>query len=108
MAVKQMQWFLIRAILTSVATVQPDFDVQLQIKHILIKTGQAWPLQHVRGHQSSPDLSWEAKLNIIADMLATEAQAQITLAIANHVQFQYPAVKIHLIINGNTITCSFL
>eukprot|EP00957_Ditylum_brightwellii_P155442 11831875-Ditylum_brightwellii.AAC.1 len=69
--------------------------------------GKTWTLQHIKGYQNGPDISWEAKLNNIADILATEAHAWITPAMATCVQFQYHAAKICLTINDNTITCSF-
>eukprot|EP00957_Ditylum_brightwellii_P198969 15165754-Ditylum_brightwellii.AAC.1 len=77
-----MKWFPLQTVLNPANTTQPNFDVQLQIKAIITEMGQSWPSQHIKGHQSGPDLSWEAKLNNIADHLATEACAEITQKMA--------------------------
>eukprot|EP00957_Ditylum_brightwellii_P076025 5778768-Ditylum_brightwellii.AAC.1 len=81
-----------------------DNIAALQIEATITEMGQSWLSQHVKGHQSGPVLSWEAKLNNIVDTLATEACAETTPTMAQKLQFHYPADKIHLILNGNTIT----
>eukprot|EP00957_Ditylum_brightwellii_P049378 3746197-Ditylum_brightwellii.AAC.1 len=99
-----MKWFPLQMVLKHASTTQLDFNVQLQIEAIIAKMGQSWPSQHVKGHQNGPVLSWEAKLNNIANTPATETHVEITPTMAQKIQFHYPAANIHLTLNGNTIT----
>jgi hypothetical protein len=88
-------------------TVAADFDVQLQIEAILHDLNIPWDTHHVKGHQTGPDLSWEAQLNNRADELATEAKKNLTRHTAETIQHKYPAAKAHLTINNRLITRKF-
>eukprot|EP00957_Ditylum_brightwellii_P102405 7805902-Ditylum_brightwellii.AAC.1 len=55
-------------------TTKPDFNVQLQIEHMLKLFDTIWESKHVKGYQSGRNLSWEAQLNNKTDVLATEAR----------------------------------
>eukprot|EP00957_Ditylum_brightwellii_P056945 4316327-Ditylum_brightwellii.AAC.2 len=64
--------------------IQPDNDTQTVLNHILDSITGEIIIKHVKGHQDSQKpgirngkkkkLSWEAKLNIQADLLATLAK----------------------------------
>eukprot|EP00957_Ditylum_brightwellii_P165815 12624439-Ditylum_brightwellii.AAC.1 len=77
-----MQWVNIRVVLKPSLTLAAAFDVQLQIEHTLQQLDILWSTHHVKGHQSSQNLTWEAQLNNRADALATEARSAITLNLA--------------------------
>eukprot|EP00957_Ditylum_brightwellii_P078809 5992820-Ditylum_brightwellii.AAC.1 len=62
-----------------------------------------WTTHHVKGHQSGPNLTWEAQLNNRANALATESRETITTNLAKK-QVSYPAGLIHLQLNNNIIT----
>eukprot|EP00957_Ditylum_brightwellii_P055504 4206013-Ditylum_brightwellii.AAC.2 len=46
--------------------------------------------QHVKGHQSGKNLTWEAQLNNMADELATEARDSINPTMLKQMQSGYP------------------
>eukprot|EP00957_Ditylum_brightwellii_P000120 8357-Ditylum_brightwellii.AAC.1 len=58
-----------------------------------------WTAQHVKGHQSGKNMTWEAQLNNMADELATEARNSINPTMLKQVDL-FPASKVSLIING--------
>jgi hypothetical protein len=101
----RMQWFQERDINTPNSHLSPDNDVQSQIEATMHKLQITFPSQWVKGHQEPKDgeeLTWEAKLNIEADALATEARNETSNdSIIFH---QYPRSKIMLYINGTPIT----
>eukprot|EP00957_Ditylum_brightwellii_P079473 6043818-Ditylum_brightwellii.AAC.1 len=99
-----MNWFNIRTVLNPNLTLNADFDVQLQIENILTELDIKWSMQHIKGHQTGPDLSWEVKLNNKADALATKAWNFITHHYASTHIYHYPAAHIHLTINDQLIT----
>eukprot|EP00957_Ditylum_brightwellii_P025027 1893841-Ditylum_brightwellii.AAC.2 len=103
-AVKRMKWINLCSVLKMSLTLAADFDVQLKIEDTLKQLGIRWHTEHVKGHQSGPDLLWEAKLNNHANELATEAKLNITTMLATRRQPQYPAAQIHLTINNKNIT----
>eukprot|EP00957_Ditylum_brightwellii_P165431 12595037-Ditylum_brightwellii.AAC.1 len=70
--VLQTNWFNIRTVLNPNLTLNINFDIQLQIKGILTELDITWSVQHVKGHQTGPDLSWDVQLNNKADALATK------------------------------------
>eukprot|EP00957_Ditylum_brightwellii_P075060 5703698-Ditylum_brightwellii.AAC.1 len=99
-----MKWINLRSVLKPSLTLAADFDVQLQIEDTLKQLGIRWHTEHVKGHQSVPDLLWEAKLNNRADELATEAKLDITTMLPTQRQPQYPAAQTHLTIDNKNIT----
>eukprot|EP00957_Ditylum_brightwellii_P158142 12037154-Ditylum_brightwellii.AAC.1 len=62
-----MNWFNIRTVLNPNLILNANFDVQIQIEDTLAELDIKWSTQHVKGHQTGPDLSWEAQLNNKAD-----------------------------------------
>eukprot|EP00957_Ditylum_brightwellii_P211090 15365740-Ditylum_brightwellii.AAC.2 len=99
-----MNWFNNRTVLNPNLTLNADFDVQLQIEDIITELDIKWTTQHVKDHQTGPDLSWEVQLNNKADDLATNARNSITQHYASIHTYQYPDVHIHLTINDQLIT----
>eukprot|EP00957_Ditylum_brightwellii_P075211 5715607-Ditylum_brightwellii.AAC.1 len=53
-------------------------DVHFQVEEYLQQLKHTLTTHHMKGHQTGPNLNWEAKLNNRADKLATEAQKQLT------------------------------
>eukprot|EP00957_Ditylum_brightwellii_P146163 11129030-Ditylum_brightwellii.AAC.1 len=60
--------------LTTLETIHPDYDMQAQIKEVLKHLNATWITEHVKGHQSGRDMSWDAQMNIEADVLANNAK----------------------------------
>eukprot|EP00957_Ditylum_brightwellii_P053228 4036114-Ditylum_brightwellii.AAC.1 len=102
-AVRRMKWINLFLVLKLSLTLAADFDIQLQIEDTLKQLGIHWHTEHVKGHQSGPDLLWEEKLNNCADKLVTEAKLNITTTLATRRQLQYPAAQIHLTIDNKNI-----
>jgi hypothetical protein len=103
--VGRMQWFQERDINTPNSHLSPDNDVQSQIEATMQELQTTFPSQWVKGHQEQKEgeeLTWEAKLNIEADTLATEARNETSTD--SNIFHQYPASKIMLYINGTPIT----
>ena len=61
----------------------------------------------MKGHQTGPNLNWEAQLNNRADKLATEAQKQLTTIQKTAATTKYPACKAHVQVNGQIITRNY-
>eukprot|EP00957_Ditylum_brightwellii_P176870 13472749-Ditylum_brightwellii.AAC.1 len=61
----------------------PDYDIQAQIEQVLTDLQAMWPIAHIKGHQTGWNLSWEAKLNIEADALATDAKEVLSMQARN-------------------------
>jgi hypothetical protein len=85
-----------------------DYDVQMQIIQTLKAIGTEMPTIHVKGHQddtkSKSTLTYQAKLNIRADELATQAY-QKYYRHTPHVH--YPASKCTLYINKLAVNRSY-
>eukprot|EP00957_Ditylum_brightwellii_P025407 1921658-Ditylum_brightwellii.AAC.2 len=61
-------------------------------------------MEHVKGHQAGQNLSWEAKLNIEAGALATEAKEALSMQTKNLPPPLYPACCIGVYLNGQLLT----
>eukprot|EP00957_Ditylum_brightwellii_P210183 15364652-Ditylum_brightwellii.AAC.3 len=77
-----MQLVNIGTILKPSLTLAADFDIQLQVEHMLQQLNTQWTIYHAKGPQSGPNLTWEAQLNNRADALAKEAKEAITTNLA--------------------------
>eukprot|EP00957_Ditylum_brightwellii_P003062 234362-Ditylum_brightwellii.AAC.1 len=55
-------------------------DAHFQIEEYLHQLIHTLKTHHMKGHQTGPNLTWEAKLNNRSDELATEAQKQLTVS----------------------------
>ena len=102
-AVKRMKWFNLQTVLKPSLTLAADFDVQLQIEATLAELHTQWNTEHVKGHQSGPNLSWEAQLNNRADELATEARNALSPTAATKTII-FPAAQISFTISNHLIT----
>ena len=82
-----------------------DYDVQMQIMDTIREMDIVIPTSHVKGHQDSKKhLSYEARLNIQADLLATRAwQRHFT----GHKHVHYPASQCSFYINNQVITRAY-
>ena len=101
-----------------------DMDVQLQIEETFAELNFEVETNHVKGHQDDnkttetttgsctqqqgrkkeEHLTWQAKLNILADRLATQACERL-YTMTTHTQFQMlPAAKLYLFVNDKPIT----
>ena len=89
-------------------TLRPHMDIQLQINETLKELNVQYSSAHVKGHQDRTNtlssLTWEARLNIRADSLATTAKEEITHSNKSTNPISYPASKINLYIDDNLIT----
>eukprot|EP00957_Ditylum_brightwellii_P003800 288678-Ditylum_brightwellii.AAC.1 len=72
--VRIIKWMNIRTAITPSSCIQADMDVYFQIEEYLHELSHTLTTHHVKGHQTGPNLPWEAQLNNRADKLATEAQ----------------------------------
>jgi hypothetical protein len=85
-----------------------DYDVQMQIIQTLHAIGTEIPTIHVKGHQDdskSPSiLTYQAKLNIRADTLATQAYQKYY---RHQPHVHYPASKCTLYINKLAVNRSY-
>ena len=82
-----------------------DYDVQMQIMDTLREMDTEIPTSHVHGHQDSTQLlSYEARLNIQADLLATRAWQK---HYKGHDHVHYPASKCSFYINDQVITRAY-
>eukprot|EP00957_Ditylum_brightwellii_P163370 12438876-Ditylum_brightwellii.AAC.1 len=99
-----MKWLNVRAVLNPNITLKADFYVQLQIEAILQELNMTWTTQHIKGHQTGPDLPWEAILNNRADALATNTRDSLSNKHTTENICHYPDAHIHLTINGQLIT----
>eukprot|EP00978_Attheya_sp_CCMP212_P010158 scaffold24367_cov73-Attheya_sp.AAC.2 len=86
-------------------TTTADYDVQMQIMDTIREMDIVIPTSHVKGHQDSKKhLSYEARLNIQADLLATRAwQRHFT----GHKHVHYPASQCSFYINNQVITRAY-
>eukprot|EP00957_Ditylum_brightwellii_P103338 7875614-Ditylum_brightwellii.AAC.1 len=80
-------------------------DVHFQVEEYLQQLQHT--SHHVKGHQTSPTLNWEAQLNNRADELATEAQKQLTTIQKTGTITKYPACKAHVQVNDQIITWNY-
>eukprot|EP00957_Ditylum_brightwellii_P036520 2766280-Ditylum_brightwellii.AAC.1 len=101
-----------------------NMDVQLHIEATFADLNLEVATNHVKGHQDintpkenthsksmlhqgstgEKNLTWQAKLNIQADRLATQACEHL-YTMTTHTQFQMlPAAKVYLFINDKPIT----
>eukprot|EP00957_Ditylum_brightwellii_P205773 15345335-Ditylum_brightwellii.AAC.1 len=100
----QITWYQTCLLLPPNATIIPDYDVQAQIEQVLTDLQATWPIAHVKGHQTGWNLSWEAKLNIEADALATESKETLSMQARNLSPPLYPACHIGVYLNGQLLT----
>eukprot|EP00957_Ditylum_brightwellii_P099164 7552896-Ditylum_brightwellii.AAC.1 len=98
-----MKWINLRTVLKPNTMLAANYNIQLQIKDLLQQLNIPWQTEHVKGHQTEENLTWEAQFNNKADALATEAKLEITTTAAS-TQILYPTAKAHFIIEGNLIT----
>eukprot|EP00957_Ditylum_brightwellii_P151869 11564455-Ditylum_brightwellii.AAC.1 len=89
-----------------VVTTKPNFDMQLQIEHMMKPFKTLWQSQHVKGHQSGRNLTWEAQLNNKADALGMEERTTMSPTVFKTSQSKLPTAEINLLINKNVITRS--
>ena len=82
-------------------------DVHFQVEEYLQQLQHTLTTHHVKGHQTGPNLNWEAQLNNRADKLATEAQKQLTTLQKIGATTKYPACKAHVQVNGQIITRNY-
>ena len=70
-----------------------------------------WNTSHVKGHQndtkSEHELSWEEKLNIRADIIATKAKDRLVRGKMSAQTVAMPHSRINLFINDTIITKKF-
>ena len=87
---------------------KPDYDVQMQIMQTIRELDTVMPTLHVKGHQDKDipesELSYEARLNIQADILATRAWKHHK---CGHKHVHYPASECSLFINNKVITRAY-
>ena len=82
-------------------------DVHFQVEEYLQQLQHTLTTHHVKGHQTGPNLQWEAQLNNRANELATEAQKQIATLQKIGATTKYPACKAHVQVNGQIITRNY-
>ena len=82
-------------------------DVHFQVEEYLQQLQHTLTTHHVKGHQTIPNLNWEAQSNNRADELATEVQKQLTTIQKTGVATKYPACKAHIQVNGQIITRNY-
>ena len=118
--VQRIHWAEQRSIRSPSECIQPDADVQLQIEALYQEMGDVIKTHHVKGHQDDKGpgadkddtgerlkkLSWEARLNIQADKLATKCRREISQQDLEEPQHLFPACQAHLKIDGVVITRS--
>eukprot|EP00957_Ditylum_brightwellii_P136282 10393649-Ditylum_brightwellii.AAC.1 len=91
--VRRIKWMNIRTVIMPSACIQADMDAHFQIEEYLHQLTHTLTAHHVKGHQTSPNLPWEAQLNNRADELASEAQKQLTNSQKTGATTKYPASK---------------
>ena len=101
-----MNWALVKPCTTPGDCLLADYDVQLQIESTLQHMGIILTTRYVKGHQDvdNPHLTWESRLNIAADKLATKARHCIKPKHRNEPFHYLPACKAYLLINNKVIT----
>eukprot|EP00957_Ditylum_brightwellii_P008779 665639-Ditylum_brightwellii.AAC.1 len=105
--VRRIKWMDIRTVLTPSSCMRADMDVHFQIEEYLHQLSHTLTTHHVKGHQTGPNLTWEAKLNNRADKLATEAQKQLTTSQKIGATTKYPACKAHVQVQCQDITRNY-
>ena len=103
--VDRINWFLTKPTDTISRVLLPNSDIHMQIEHLLQASNFNYTITHVKGHQKlTPKSSYESRLNIKADELATEAQAKQKLRKTTEAHILYPAAIAHLTIQKQLIT----
>eukprot|EP00957_Ditylum_brightwellii_P083785 6368344-Ditylum_brightwellii.AAC.1 len=105
--VRRIKRMNIRTVLTPSTSIRADMDIHFQVEEYLQQLQYTLTTHHVKGHQTSPNLNWEAQVNNRADKLATEAQKQLTTIQKTGTTMKYPAYKAHLQVNGQIITRNY-
>eukprot|EP00957_Ditylum_brightwellii_P090113 6862797-Ditylum_brightwellii.AAC.1 len=114
-----------RSVITPSEFLKADADILLQVEAICKELGYTISTQYVKGHQDKSNnakessnttknstkkqhrITWEACLNIQADMLTTQAQQKITFKDTTRTIDMLPACQAHLMIKDKMITRQF-